>query len=37
MMLSSGQGCKLRQNAWFKVAFHDSRIFGRIAGDATTP
>jgi ribosomal-protein-alanine N-acetyltransferase len=25
----------LRQKAWFKGAFHDFRIFGRIAGDAT--
>lgn len=24
----------LRQKAWFKSAFHDFRIFGRIAGDA---
>jgi ribosomal-protein-alanine N-acetyltransferase len=24
----------LRQRAWFKGAFHDFRIFGRIAGDA---
>ena len=26
----------LRQKAWFKGAFHDFRIFGRIAGDAVT-
>lgn len=26
----------LRQRAWFKGAFHDFRIFGRIAGDATS-
>ena len=26
----------LRQKAWFKGAFHDFRIFGRIAGDATS-
>jgi [ribosomal protein S5]-alanine N-acetyltransferase len=25
----------LRQKAWFKGAFHDFRIFGRIAADAT--
>jgi ribosomal-protein-alanine N-acetyltransferase len=24
----------LRQKAWFKGAFHDFRIFGRVAGDA---
>ena len=23
----------LRQRAWFKGAFHDFRMFGRIAGD----
>ena len=27
----------LRQKAWFKGAFHDFRIFGRIASDATSP
>ena len=27
----------LRQKAWFKGAFHDFRIFGRVAGDATSP
>src|SRR4051794_32734889 len=27
----------LRQKAWFKGAFHDFRMFGRIAGDATNP
>jgi [ribosomal protein S5]-alanine N-acetyltransferase len=26
----------LRQKAWFKGAFHDFRMFGRIAGDATS-
>ena len=26
----------LRQKAWFKGAFHDFRIFGRLAGDATS-
>jgi [ribosomal protein S5]-alanine N-acetyltransferase len=26
----------LRQKAWFKGAFHDFRIFGRIAGDAAS-
>ena len=26
----------LRQKAWFKGAFHDFRVFGRIAGDAMT-
>jgi len=24
----------LRQKAWFKRAFHDFRVFGRIAADA---
>ena len=27
----------LRQKAWFKGAFHDFRIFGRIADDAISP
>lgn len=27
----------LRQKAWFKGAFHDFRMFGRIAGDAANP
>jgi ribosomal-protein-alanine N-acetyltransferase len=26
----------LRQKAWFKGAFHDFRIFGRVAGDAVS-
>ena len=27
----------MRQKAWFKGSFHDFRIFGRLAGDATSP
>jgi ribosomal-protein-alanine N-acetyltransferase len=27
----------LRQKAWFKGAFHDFRIFGRVADDAISP
>jgi ribosomal-protein-alanine N-acetyltransferase len=27
----------LRQKAWFKGAFHDFRVFGRIAADAMSP
>ena len=27
----------LRQKAWFKDAFHDFRMFGRIAADAANP
>jgi ribosomal-protein-alanine N-acetyltransferase len=27
----------LRQKAWFKGAYHDFRIFGRLAGDAVNP
>jgi ribosomal-protein-alanine N-acetyltransferase len=27
----------LRQKAWFKGAYHDFRIFGRIVGDAVNP
>jgi ribosomal-protein-alanine N-acetyltransferase len=26
----------LRQKAWFKGAFHDFRMFGRVAGDAAS-
>jgi hypothetical protein len=26
----------LRQKAWFKGAFHDFRMFGRISGDAAS-